>query len=487
MKIEDFSKYRKLIESDGFIPNEEAEKVYRWMEDTGRLDESFFGAVWKWLKRNFSIKARKIHSLADEYEKELIEETRAEYNAMKSKQDLAAKFRKAWTGRLSQDIKERMEIIASDDEEYRDLVRTLVNKKNLYVRKMMIKEFTGQLDPDEVRSITSELNNEYDKADAEYKKRIKEMTREDAPKVMAISTFIQKKMTANSSMFKQIEMTSRDEQTNFVSLMIAYVKELSKKSEKIELDKEVVWEMIKKYVHLVTDIADKIDGDLSREEKFEVTKKSLNDLMDDFKNVRPIEDYRSAMSSEVKKNIEKSKSKGGTVKPEDLPEIIVTDDSDKVSDIDVDDAVKTAVDATKEETGKNKPTTKEVSKEIIDSVSNYFNNNADDILSFLKKEVAEFNDKSDDEKKKLIGKFDYELDDKNKLSEPTIEDLKLLLEDFVKIAGKIVPYYEYGEKSARYASIAVAEKIFQVYAIKKDLDKKLSEENINDIVNAIKD
>ena len=134
MKIDEFQKYRRIVESEKsthFFKDENLSRVHKWLDESGRLDEGILSGIWSWLKRNFSVTARRIHSLADDYEKELGEELRAEWKKTKDPKDLASKFRAGTYNRASRDIAERMEILAEDDQDYRELVRTISNKKTM--------------------------------------------------------------------------------------------------------------------------------------------------------------------------------------------------------------------------------------------------------------------------------------------------------------------------------------------------------------------
>ena len=478
MKIQDFIDYKIIIESNGVITNDEANKIYSWMEKTGRIDESLWGSIWSWLKRNFSVKSKKLHGLADEYEKELTEEMRAEYGAMKDSKDLASKFRRGSYMKLSRDIEERMDLIAGDDEDYKELARILINKKNLSVRRAMLKEFSGKIDPEDQQQEQTDINKYQNDVDKKYNDIINKKFKDQGINFKPIVDFLKKKIDQNGFFYKQVGIVSREDKEEFIKLIINYVHSLSEKIKEMEFSNKTVYEISKKYVELVKELSNKIkDNDTSFEKSSQIIKKALNRLMKDEKPL-PFE----RLKSDVLKEIEKQKSSSGESADKKLPDDIVTANTEKIAGTTVD----SMLDKAKEETDKKNPTITEITDEIRDSIKKYFNESLTTLHDNLIENVKEFNSYDKETKNKLKGKFEYSLDKDDKLSVPSMDDVKQLLHDFIKIAGKILPYYEYAEKSVKYASIAVSEYLFEIYAIKKDIDKKLTEDDIDNIVEAIK-
>ena len=83
--------------------------------------------------------------------------------------------------------------------------------------------------------------------------------------------------------------------------------------------------------------------------------------------------------------------------------------------------------------------------------------------------------------------FDYQLDSKNNVAIPKEEDIDPLLEDYVKIVGKIVPFYLNVTKRVKSACVAVSYSLFIIYAIKKDVNRRITDKDIDKIVEAIKE
>ena len=482
MKLDDFTKYKKLAESaDPDMLPPEALRIYQWMEEKGRIDEGFWSSIWKWLKRNLSPKSRKLHALAEEYEKELTEELRAEYDAT-VKKDLAAKFRKSSYMRLSHDIEQRMDIIAGDDQDYRELVKALINKKNYKVRKTLLIELAGKMDPEDYKASKEWVTKGDEDASNRLTAAEKKEMKDDLPTIRELSIFLKRKLSEEKRFFDQIQLGNTDAFTGMIAL---YVVKLSNKRIKgFEKDKKTAFDVAKKYVETVKMFAEKLEKEgVSKEDSFKIVKIALNKLIK-MDSVEPLEKLKGELPraiAEIKKKFEEDTKE----KPSDEDELekgIVTDTTEEVTDVPVEDMVDTA----KDETGKKNPTKEEISEEIKDTIKQYFTNSFDTFFENLKTSVEKFNGLSDEEKTKLKGKFEYTLDKDNKLPIPTEDDVKTLLHDFVKIAGKIVPFYQHVEKSAKTASIAVSDSLFEIYAIKKDVEKKLSEDDIDKIVEVIK-
>jgi len=175
MNIDEFNKYKRIVESSTFEMldgNEEAMRVYNWMEESGRIDEGFFGAIWSWLKRNFSPRARRIYRLADDFGIELKKEMEAEFGRKADSKDMAAQMRSSWAGRISGDIQEKMQIEAGEDDDYRELVRLLINKKTLEGKREMLK----YLDKGLAKTIKSELNKDQQENDKALKEQASKFT-----------------------------------------------------------------------------------------------------------------------------------------------------------------------------------------------------------------------------------------------------------------------------------------------------------------------
>lgn len=488
MEIEKFIEYKKLIESDGLIVNDEAAKIYAWMEETGRIDEGFLGKIWKWLKRNFSPTAYKLYKLADEYEQELLEELRAEWSNIKDK-TLQAKFRRGAWIKLSNDIEERMEVIAKDDPDYRELVRILINKKRLKVKRQLLNELGNQLDPEFKEQQSREIDDDLAKLTKEEKDQLKKQALKNiSPKEYEKLTINLKNSIKNNLKFRKF--FEFDEISDFVSMIVLYMINASENNSNIKLNDESAIKISKKYLDIFEQIFKRIKSDkISNEDIIKIIKRILQRLL----RLRPIISFDEIKTKAEKliqqkiDELEKGQKDNDEDEDEDIKisdkeledNNIITPKTNEISDVDI----KNIIDNAAKNTGEKKPTSEDIIEEIESTIKNYFEKSFSSIFSKLQDEVKAFNALPKEEK---INNYDYNLDENGNLPIPTKEDVKTLLKDFIKIAGKIVPYYEIENKSAKIASMTVAGYIFQIYAIKKDTDGKLSTETIDKIVDAIK-
>ena len=191
MRLENFRKYKKLIESgEADMSDPTTIKVYEWMTayDLVPINEGLWGAIWGWLKRNFTPTASKIHKLADEFAQELEEEYRAEFEKQSGSKDLASKLRTSYGGRLSQDIEEKMRLAAGDDSDYQELVRTLVTKKTYEVKSRLLDEYQEKLEPEDYADIKSEIGKASEDVEKEYDDLVSKLSsdqKKDTKKISA--------------------------------------------------------------------------------------------------------------------------------------------------------------------------------------------------------------------------------------------------------------------------------------------------------------
>ena len=480
MKLDDFTKYKKLAESaDPNVLPPEALRIYQWMEEKGRIDEGLWSSIWRWLKKNFSPTAVKLNKLADEYEKELQSEMEAEFAKHEDKKDIASKLRSSYTWKMSPDIENRMETIAKDDEVYRDLVRILLNKKRLAVKRKMFSAYANVMSPDDKSKLGIDLDNAESKVKKDENDWFKNQDRITIDKLQKATKELSSKIGSNLSKFSFL-FDNEKEKSIFVQGVISHLRNQFD-NKKAELDGKNAYRIANEYADAVKSSLDKLK-EKSKKEKNELRNmfiRKFNFFINDMKKY-DLGAIKDQTYKETVKELESTKDE--TTDTSNLSTDIVTDTTEEVTDVPVEDMVDTA----KDETGKKNPTKEEISEEIKDTIKQYFTNSFDTFFENLKTSVEKFNNLSDEEKTKLKGKFEYTLDKDNKLPIPTEDDVKTLLHDFVKIAGKIVPFYQHVEKSAKTASIAVSDSLFEIYAIKKDVEKKLSEDDIDKIVEVIK-
>lgn len=488
MKLQEFIEYKRIIlYSEETELNEQAIEVLDWLDEHDRLDEGMFGNIWKWIKKNFSPTARKIYSLADEYENELLAELRAEWSKLASK-DLASKYRSGSYMRLSRDYENQMDDVAGDDPTYKELARTLINKKNIKVKKVLLSELRGKLDPEDVTDIKNNLESDEKDVLIKEAKLRKKLNTISPLKIKNITPFLNQNM--NSQVFRKLSLTNT-EKDKLITSVILYVDQLSKYDKNIKLDQKTCLENLKNgaesilsNVGKLSNISDKI----TEKDVMDIQKTTFIELMQDEKPPR-MEDLKERLFKISKEKIEKrlkdEESEDGketTISPDTLEPGIVTKHTEEISDVDVDKSIEIA----KKETGENNPSPEEVSEEIKQTVKEWFDNSLDELLKKLKTQVEEFNSKPESERIDIADSLNYRLDN-TKLNEPSEDDLKLLLDDFVQIAGLIVPYGIHKNKKLKQIAFSgIAKRLINIYAIQKDINKKLSKKDIEKIVDSIK-
>lgn len=484
MKLEDFKTYQSEIKMSGKIltENEESKKVYEWMEETEKLNEGLLGSIWKWLKRNFSVTARKLHSLADEYGKELTEELRADYLKTKNPKDLGAKFRAGSYNRLSRDIEDRMDIVAGDDEDYRLLAKTLVNKKNLEVKKALLVELAGKFDPDDLESLEKETGEKLRTATSEYEKSLKPLTGEKKDIFEKILKFMERKMEEEKALYQAALIRTADERNDFIKLLFQYIDALSEKNKSITLDTKTILRVAREYLKMVKTISRKIASDkISEEEAVKMVKNILNKFLKETKP-KPIEDLNLPVAKEAEKAAKTSdKPAAPDVDPE---EVLTTPRTEEIiAKSDVEDGVETAA----EETGKDDPKPSDIVAEVNDFIKNYLEKNLAIFTDRLARRVETFNSYDTTKKTVEIDTYDYDLDAESKLKKPTPQDVKNLYASFIDIAGAIVPYYQRKtEDDAKVCAKTVLDFMFEIYAVKKDPSARIIDSEKKKIVQNIK-
>jgi len=472
MNIDEFNKYKRIVESSSpemLDGNEEAMKVYTWMEESGRIDEGFFGAIWSWLKRNFSPRARRIYKLADEFGRELKKEMEAEFGRKADSKDMAAQMRSSWAGRISGDIQEKMEIEAGDDDDYRELVRLLVNKKTLEGKKEMLK----YLDKGLARTIRNEVTadqkaNEKGIADLEKKftvnekKELEDMRKHLLSEVDKYKTILSVAFKDNSSLIK------------FSDAFSSWVLALSKVPRtKIKFDINSVDSNLRDVIRFTETESKRIAGGYGVNAAITAI---LNGFIKNFSAPDPMElsKIKSIVSDYAKDQLEKTKTK-----TDDSPDES-GDDTEEVKDdlttsitskILSDDEVDTAINTAKKSTGESKPT----NEDVIDAVNDYLESkvltaNLQHYTDLLNKKIEKFNKSSDADKTSAIKNYSYSLEKGNVLPLASTANVKSLLKNFMQIVGEIVPYYlkKGDDEDRKYLTTVVMLFIFEIYAVKKD-------------------
>lgn len=487
MKLEEFRQYKNILESDvemlSIYP--EAERVYRWMEKTGRIDESFWGAIWSWLKRNFSPTARKLHSLAEDYEKELTSEIEAEYGRLKNSKDLESQFRRSFAGRVADDIEDKMLLVAGDDDDYRELARVLVNKKKLRVKKKMLVQFSGRMDPEDVKGLEDEIKRDMDKAESDYERVVMKISRDKREQFKEISQDLHNRIIGTKRKFEELGYTSNEKIERLVRMVIYYQNALEVQQNG-SFTVKASRKTLDDYLTFVLDIAKKLErGKVSKDEAILATVKAAEYYM---KSEKP--QTFDKMSAAVFKRAEdklkaESESNSSTDSEEDEARERVT--TSHTEDIMSRSDVEAAVDDAAEDTGKKTPSADEIVQEIKASVRDYFSQRATSFREEIALKVQHFNGLSTEERKKSVSKLDYELDANNKLSRPTVEDMEVLFKNLVQIAGAIVPYFNIDNGKRSKSFLLALDYMFEIYAVKKDPTGKLLQADIDTILDNMKE
>jgi len=500
MKFEEFKKYKTLIESqDTEILQQfpEAEKVYNWMEETGRIDEGFWSAIWGWLKRNLSPTGRKLHNLANEYEKELTEEYRAEYGKIRYK-DLDSRFRSSFAGRMSEDIEDKMTLIAGDDEDYRTLVRALINKKKLKVKKSILQEIAGRVDPDEtdpdgyIRRLGDEFDSDYSKADAEYKKALSK-TMTESPDTFKKMTEMMRKKVTGSKAWVEMGYSSSSKVQAIVQKLIIYQNNLSKLGT-VDFTVKAMETTLKNFVKFIEEGARKIKtSSISMEEAKALFAEAVESFLVKDKPV-VFEKISSEALKIAKSRAEKKNAKTGTsaTSSSDSSDDAEAEAEEEVTGpltpeiLEPEDVEKT-VKAAAKETGEKTPSSEDIVEEINSSVKNYFKDNRDLFLRELVDKVEKFNKLSDSERSTQKSEFDYQLDKENKLTVPTASNMEGIYKNLLLVAGSIVPYYNLEKGKRSKAFYFAIDFMFEIYAIKKETSGEMNTSDLKKLTNNIKE
>ena len=484
MNFSEFKKYKHIVESRSSLQSfPEAEKIHRWMEETGRLDEKsgFWGSIWGWIKKNFSSKGISLHKLADEYEKELIEETRAEYDTLAAP-TIASKIRKSSYSKLSRDIEERMNIVAEDDEDYRELARELVNQKDIKVKKMMLNLYASKLDPSEVSSIRSYFDKEEEAAKGKVDKLTSKLSKPIQELIKDNADFLKRKIGENKAFYAQILITSGDQSLELGKNLAIYLTKLSSSDKRIKLDNKTILSYSREFVESVLEISKKlVSKHISKEDAIKAVKSAVYEVILEEKPVS-FDKVKNLAFSIAKKSLEKD-DVDDDVKDDVKDEVVTDHTSAIVPEPVVDFAIKDA------STGKKHPTAEDIIEEIKDGASKTFTSNVPTYVRSINNIVEKFNNKDDVARKRLVGKYHYEVDANDNLSKATDVVVKALIKDFVKIVGVIVPYYiAHPDKKhdPKEAKTAVVQFMFEIYAVKKDPKGELYKKDIEKIIENIK-
>ena len=170
--------------------------------------------------------------------------------------------------------------------------------------------------------------------------------------------------------------------------------------------------------------------------------------------------------------------------PEDVKDEVkddlTTDDTETIITPDnVDTAINTAA---KKSAGDD---AESIEEEVKNAIDKWFKQNEEYLIDMLNDKIDDFNSLSSDEKKKAIDKFEYDLDANDKMKKVSTADAEDLFRNFVQLAGAITPYYANIDDKKRMIKV-ITQFIFEIYAVRKDLDKNMTSDDANTIMEIMK-
>lgn len=477
MNFEEFQKYRFLAEN--LEPNQltgEALQVRNWMEESGRIDEGFWGAVWGWLKTHFSPKANKITKLGNEFADELEKEIRAEYVDSKS---LTATMRRNYGGGLSSEIREKMLIAAGDDEDYRKLVELIITEKTYGAKKNVLEELSAK-DPEwassqEGKEITKHIATKHADSVLATSKQYRSLPGANYKSNEAIVNKLQKHFI-HERKFREV-FKYKDDSEELAKSIAIYLTHASSKGHEISKTKTDAIEIADEFLKIVLDESAKIANELGKD-KHDVIDLVKQCMIDFLKKPNPeqlskaIPTLKEYVSDADDSENTKDKDEVEDGDENSIEDLVTTDNTDVFLS---NDSVKQGIKNAEEKADNDSP--KEVEKVVDRSVEKFYEANIDEYTKKINAKVEEFN-KAPDEKK------NFSLNKEGKLDPVTPEIVAKLGKEFSYIYGKIIPYYKgfYGDRSAKSV---IADHLFVIYATKKDPDGNLTTEDIDAIVKAI--
>lgn len=459
MRIDDFKKMKRLAESqDPAVLTEQALRVRDWMEETGRIDEGVWGTIWSWLKRNFSPMSLRLHRLADQYGDELKKEMKAEFGKIKDYKDAASRMRVSWAGKLSNDIEEKMRILAEDDPDYQELVRHLVNKKNLEAKKMILGSLEGIMSDEEMDNLRSENDAELDKEMKRGDAIIKKLAGKDREVARDSEKDLQKRISVEKRWYSFLDR--KKEIGDYIRIVIAWTKKCAETSkDTVSFDTKTVLSFEEAIFDLLTEGSKRIRSEKMDEvAAMKALWKELSRFMEENME-RPSDPsspkFRSLLNTLMDKVSSHGEDSGDTPLTTDVSGEIIGDEN-------VEDAEDTAA----KEAGSDSED--KMRTEIFDFLREYLDDgNIKFLHKNLTKRVQKFNALKPADKKAAQGGLEYQLTNNGKLKDPSIKDIENLFLAFTRLAGAIVPYYIGKEESAKELSMTALRFIFELYACKK--------------------
>ena len=371
-----------------------------------------------------------------------------------------------------------MYLIAGDDDDYRELVKTLINKRKLKVKKKLLKEFSSEMDPDDVKDIGNDIDKDMTSANKNYDSVINRLSEDKQKTFKEATNKLNSKISSEKSKYQRLGFTSRESVENLVKTVIYYQNALSEAG-KAEFTTKEIEKTLNNFYNFVLEGSKKLESSkIKIDEAIKaVVKATLNFMNQD--KPQPFEKMGSQVFKSAKDDLEEKTAGSSEVEKEVTgpltPEILDPEDVEK--------AIKKA----SEETGEKNPTTKEIIAEIESETKAYYESNKEILLNKIKAKVEEFNKMSDDKRKEDKLHHKYALNSKNKLDIPTADILPVLYKNLLQLAGKIVPVFNIIEGRKSEAFHITLNFLFEIYAIKKNESGELSEDETDAIIENIKE
>jgi hypothetical protein len=191
---------------------------------------AFFGRLFSWFRRNFSAKSIKIRELVNEYAEYLRKEYNAKYVA--GEKNLNDFFRNV---EISDDMKERIFLVAGKNGEYRDLAEELILEAQIKVKKEFAEKIEGK-DGKTVAQLKADLEN--------AKKKVK--TSEENLSKDDIEKFTTATKVASATLGKTI---GAEMGKDLASSLAIFLNNLKTKGENIEISSEAITNASEPYVN----------------------------------------------------------------------------------------------------------------------------------------------------------------------------------------------------------------------------------------------
>ena len=232
MRFDTFKEKRELF-LQGKL-NEDTSVFNFLLDKYEDINESIFGSVLNWLRKNFSPKAQKIESLGKDYYKWLMDEYNASYNNSTKENDLDIFLR---SEKVSNDIEDKILEVADDSELYKKLAKGVILKYKIAAKKDFSIKILGK-----DSRVTRSYTDEYSKTTKRVDRLNKELTREDSKNLVELKQIIQKD--------SRTEFTAKKIASSILVFFKTRAKEFSLNDMKVEYEKGE-----KKFLKVRTELA----------------------------------------------------------------------------------------------------------------------------------------------------------------------------------------------------------------------------------------